>query len=347
MADIKISQLTEHKPVVGTDVFPVSYISEQGSYKSGKVTAQSIFDYVERTLDIDTADKLDADLTVTGVTVGNLTNGTKLNNGTSVVEILKQMLSKTINPKVSSNPSVSLTLKDSANKTVANKTVYEVGTLLSLTLTASFSDGKFGSTDTNAWSYTSSAGCAATGFSFKRGTTEVGTSTGCTDSFTVPENSTNYKVTCTYSGSTIVPVNNLNQEVDSIKINGGSVTSGTTEIIGRYKYYMSEIPFGVEITNESIKNYVIASDFINNTFTIDSVEFPNGGQLVIALPSGKAELTEIMNKFNSSSLLAAFKLQSSPVELNIGGESKFNYVIYKSEMASTENVYKNIKITKK
>lgn len=95
---------------------------------------------------------LNEDLTVTGVSVGNLTDGSTLTAGTSLQDLLKKMLTKELDYSKGSNPSVTLT-------GIANSgTILRIaGTEVTGTLGYRYSDGTFKSY-TNA---STAAGCTS------------------------------------------------------------------------------------------------------------------------------------------------------------------------------------------
>lgn len=92
---------------------------------------------------------LDEDLTVMGVTVGNLTDSKTIPAGTSLKDVLKQMLTKELDYVKGSAPSVALRGVSSGVKLV--------GTELTGDLSYSFTDGKFKKWDNT----TVNAGCVA------------------------------------------------------------------------------------------------------------------------------------------------------------------------------------------
>lgn len=101
------------------------------------------------------ADKLmtTEDLTVNGVTVGNLANGTKIPAGTDIMSLLAQMLAKELGV-TTTKPTARLT--GDSNQTV------ETGSVLKgKVYTATYTDGKY--TGVSGYSQTFKAGCANTG----------------------------------------------------------------------------------------------------------------------------------------------------------------------------------------
>lgn len=92
---------------------------------------------------------LNEDLTVMGVSVGNLTDGSKIDAGTSLQDLLKKMLTKELDYSKDSGPSVVL-------KGVTGG-IMLAGTEISGPLTHTFTDGKF----TSSFNGAVNAGCVA------------------------------------------------------------------------------------------------------------------------------------------------------------------------------------------
>lgn len=168
------------------------------------------------------ADKLmtTGELTVTGVTVGNLANGTKIPAGTDIMSLLTQMLAKELGVSAT-KPTAKLT--GDTNKTV------ETGTVLSgKTYTATYTDGKY--TGASGYSYTLAAGCAPTGCTWS-GVTGSETVSGnvytlAADDITV-DSTVTIKATIAYGAASNVPVTNFGNDITSGLIGAGSAVTGT------------------------------------------------------------------------------------------------------------------------
>lgn len=168
------------------------------------------------------ADKLMTtdELTVTGVTVGNLANGTKIPAGTDIMSLLAQMLAKELG--------VSATKPTAKLAGDTNKTV-ETGTVLSgKTYTATYTDGKY--TGASGYSYTLAAGCAPTGCSWSgvagSETVSGNVYTLAADDITV-DSTVTIKATIAYGAASNVPVTNFGNDVTSGLIGAGSAATST------------------------------------------------------------------------------------------------------------------------
>lgn len=168
------------------------------------------------------ADKLYTtdEIIVTGVTVGNLTNGKKIDAGTDVMSLLTQMLMKELGVSAS---------KPTASITGGSNGTYEKGTVISgKTYTASLTDGKY--TGENGYSYSLNAGCSATDCTWS-GVTGTKNQNGNTysivaDSIALMDTVT-IKATISYSDATNVPVTNFGNAIVSGLISAGSASTLT------------------------------------------------------------------------------------------------------------------------
>lgn len=211
-------------------------------------------------------------ITVAGVNVGNLSNGSVIPEGTSFTQLLEMMLCKTIGV-TTKKPKVSL-------KGAYLGNTYEVGTVLDLTLEHTYTDGEFiGETGYN---YSVDAGCLPeTATYYKNGSVLSSNA----DQIVVSYGNTTYKVTVEYASSTTTPVNNMGEPVN-ISITSGSVSSEQS-ITGAYKYFMgySDKTSFDQFTSDDVRSLTTKSDFIKGTTTVTSNTMTsNGKSIVIACP---------------------------------------------------------------
>lgn len=155
-------------------------------------------------------------ITVTGVNVGNLTNGLEIEAGSSIMYILRQMLMKELGV-TATRPSATLT-GDSASVTV------EKGTKISKTYTATFTDGKY--VGVSGYDYSLDAGCKVSDCTWSGVTgTESIEGNVCkiiANEFTV--NSTvAVRANVSFDAATNVPISNMGNEITTDLISSGNV----------------------------------------------------------------------------------------------------------------------------
>jgi len=158
-------------------------------------------------------DSLDEDLVVTGVTVGNYSDGNTISKGTSLKEVLKAMLTKEIDCSVKSTPKVTLTGVTAATKVVGEE--------VTGTLDYTFTDGSFNKPDGSSVA----AGCVASNPVY----------TGALP-LTVALGPNSFSVKVDYAASTADLKTNLGN-ASAVKINAGSVSSSTITINGTYPVF--------------------------------------------------------------------------------------------------------------
>lgn len=162
-------------------------------------------------------DSLDEDLVVTGVTVGNYSDGNTISKGTSLKEVLKAMLTKEIDCSVKSTPKVVLTGVTAATKVVGEE--------VTGTLDYTFTDGSFNKPDGSSVA----AGCVASNPVY----------TGSLP-LTVTLGANTFNVKIDYTASTVDLKTNLGNP-SAVKIEAGSVTSSNVTINGTYPFFATTV----------------------------------------------------------------------------------------------------------
>lgn len=267
------------------------------------------------------ADKLmtTEEITVTGVTVGNLANGAKIPAGTDIMSLLAQMLAKELG--------VSATKPTAKLAGDTNKTV-EKGTVLSgKTYTATYTDGKY--TGASGYSYTLNAGCDPTGCTWS-GVTGTETVSGnvytmAADDITV-DNTVTIKATIAYGAASNVPVTNFGNDVTSGLIGAGSAATGTITYTPSLKWWVgsSESKFE-DMTWDSagVRGLSLASNWVSTTSA--TVTFPKGAkQQVIAIPASKS----FTAKDGAGSDITGTFSSTATVTVTCGGTHTESYKIY-------------------
>lgn len=267
------------------------------------------------------ADKLmtTEEITVTGVTVGNLANGAKIPAGTDIMSLLAQMLAKELGVSAT-KPTAKLT--GDTNKTV------EKGTVLSgKTYTATYTDGKY--TGVSGYTYTLAAGCAPTGCTWS-GVTGTETVNGnvytmAADDITVNDTVT-IKATIAYGAASNVPVTNFGNDVASGLIGAGSAATDTITYTPSLKWWVgsSESKFE-DMTWDSagVRGLSLASNWVSTTSA--TVTFPKGAkQQVIAIPASKS----FTAKDGAGSDITGTFSSTATVTVTCGGAHTESYKIY-------------------
>lgn len=164
---------------------------------------------------------LDEKVTVTGVTVGNFTSGKEIPAGTSISEILKQMLMKEIDV-TATKPTSTLNLAGSPTPGS-----YEAGTKISVTPSHTYVDGKF--TGQAGYSYNLAAGCSEGATTLKKDNTVI--NSGELQEFVLNVETVNFSCTTAYGASSNTPKTNFGND-SKVKIDAGSTVASTKSYTG-------------------------------------------------------------------------------------------------------------------
>lgn len=310
--DQKITQLEAKTPVAGKDI-----------------------DITGENNAIDVA--LDEAITVMGVSVGTLANGSTLKKGMGLSAILKQILIREIDAKVGALPSV----KVGATGVTSGGT-YEVGTAFSVTLSHTYTDGKFVGAD-SLYQYNLAAGCT-------EGATQYNLDGGqiaSVHAFVATEGSHSINCQTMYGASTAKPKKN-NGTDSAVKIPAGTATSPNITFTGKFYGYVgySTKTAGSQFDSASIKALAAAKSFLTvngSTTLLSGGATSDGTSIVIAVPA-KYKLAGIQNSLGVS-ILENF---NAPVNVNYtNGETTTAYKVYVYPITSGAKVaYKNVVITK-
>ena len=244
---------------------------------------------------------LTEDLTVTGVSVGNLTQGKVLPSGSTALDILKEMLIKIIPPTYTS-PSVKIT---------SNITSTEIGKYISPTITVTFNKNDGGN---------------ATSCIIKDGGTVISENYTITlPAFYISGDKT-YSATVSY-GDRPIKNNNIGKPDHTGQILSGSVSSSAT--IKAYRPY-----FGFASTDHSsptaeyIRSKSIAGLNLSTNGTIKVVTQPNSRMVCFAYPATLRDCSKIryenLNDDNNKSAFTSTIL-SIP---DANGQSPIDYRVY-------------------
>lgn len=260
------------------------------------------------------------ELVVTGVTVGNLSNGTTISAGSDIMSILTQMLMKELG--------VSATKPSAKIAGDSSKTV-EKGTVISgKTYTTTYTDGKY--TGVSGYSYTLSAGCAPSGITWNgvSGTESVSGNVYSivADNMTITSTKT-ISASISYGAASNVPVTNFGNAVTSGLIVAGSASTGSITYTPSLKWWVgsSETKFDdMTWTSADVRALsLVAGKWVSEkTFT---VTFPKGAkQQVIAIPKGQS----FSAKDGSGATITGTFSSTQDVTVTCGGTHTETYTVY-------------------
>lgn len=282
--------------------------------------------------------ELSKDITVTGVTVGNLADGATLTKGMTLDQILTQILMKEIDVQAT-NPSVKITSTGTAAGT------YEVGTPVSVTLGNTYTDGKF--TGKTGYNYDLAAGCAQGAVTYKKGSTNLESNT---DSFVLTEGTTTYKCTSAYGASTAQPVTNFGNN-SSVTIAAGTATSSNgISFVGNYKYFMgyAEATTIAQLDSTAIRALNTKTGWCTvngSTTVVNSTAITSNGKSIIVACPAKYKLSAVANGLGAD-ILGLFNVTGT-VEVSLAGEVKENYNVYIYPITNGAQVeFKNMTLAK-
>lgn len=202
---------------------------------------------------------LSEDITVAGLSdtygCGLIKNGNTIKAGTSLTEILKQMLSKEINPKAPTKPSISI------SKATPASGLHEIGEVVNVgTATIGKTSGKF---NNNGWTSPSQPAAVFTWSGEKMSSALTNGATGYatqTDVASIAQGTATTvkganKVTITasadYSAPTNKPITNLNKQYDGVEATWVAGTASSTTTIdwtGVYPCFTNLGKLGTEPT---------------------------------------------------------------------------------------------------
>lgn len=261
-------------------------------------------------------------ITVMGVSVGTLANGSKLDKGMSLSDILKKILIREIDAVVGSNPSTGITVTG-----VTKNDTYEVGTSLTATLSHTYTDGKFVGAD-SLYSYNLPAGCAEGTTTYKFDTTTVTSP----HSLTVTEGSHKFNCSTTYGASTASPVKN-NGNASTAHIPAGTATSGDFTFTGKFYGYVGYSDKS-NATEYNASDLTEAKSEIHQFLNVNSettlvggtAKTSNGKSIFIAFPS-KYHLKSVSNGLGAD------------IKANFSSTAKISYVHENTTTEYTVLVY--------
>lgn len=226
--NFKFGSTLEGKSITDNDLVLIN----EGMVDGGNSTYGSIYKG-DKIVGTTKADKLmtTEEITVTGVNVGNLSNGTKIAAGTDIMSLLTQMLAKELGV---SAIAPSAKLAGDSTRTV------EKGTVISgKTYTATYTDGKYNGV--SGYTYTQVAGCTPTGVTWS-GVTGTESVEGNVYSIAADDIEVLEKVTISasiaYNAASNVPVTNFGNDVTTNLLGAGNATTSTIVYTPQLKWWV-------------------------------------------------------------------------------------------------------------
>lgn len=244
--------------------------------------------------------------------IGNYSKGSVISAGTSIQDMMANMLSQRLQPGTPTQPAVSITFNSGAN---------EVGTKITPTYSATLSAGSY--------TYGPATGITATSWSVvaKNGSAEVSTlttSSGSFDEITVDE-STDYKVVATAThGAGAVAVDNLGAVSNpEKKIEAGSKSKTSSSITGyRAWFYGYKGADGLldvaNLTSANIRGLTSSNGSIPSSLTTNKMQ-----QMFFAAPKGKIKSVAVANATNG-----APQTVTKVTDIMVEGANGFTAVAY-------------------
>lgn len=255
-----VNVLTDLNAIISL-TFKENEFKEKEWYYSGGLRTSTTIDG-----DITVDTSIENDIKVTGVNIGSYKDGESITAGTSVEEILRNILTNKIGVKIS-KPKLTMRLDDSGP--------FEVGETVEGYIKVYYQDGQFiGET---GYDYTLSAGCSTPeNYKYKMKTDSEEEEILENNSYNIPsisEGTTTFTVSGEHGQSINTPVDNTGEELNDIKIDSDTIST-SKDIKAYYKYFYGYVEYNSdlsEITDETLNG--LSSNYLDsNTETINSLK---------------------------------------------------------------------------
>lgn len=263
-----------------------------------------------------------------GGALGGFSTNDEISIGTSLDDIIKKLLVKRI-PATYTKPTVSIACPKAGS--------YEVGTSVAVGVTGTF---------------TQKDGGAVTKMQvIKNGTTPAALETTTspieyTETLSVPDGNTTYKVTAEYAQGAIKQ-DNLGEDSPTGRIEAGSVTSSNVTITGfRKAFYGAGLGDPAIATSDNIRALGHSANAVKKG-SIFSISVPEGQQFaVFAYPKSIGEVAQVMY-VETNDTGASSKFTRS--EVNVCGataeQNAIAYYVYSYKMAVPASANMTFKVT--
>ena len=266
-------------------------------------------------------------------TIGAIKNGVTINSTDSLMDILKKMLLAKLNPTVKAKPSCSMSNSGSAF------TTYEVGTVVTATLSASYTDGSFNSYENSSTSTTGiTAGCAQGTTTFYYNNVAMD---GNTKTLTLSDGgSANFQAKITYSASTNIPKASDGTKATDVKIDAGTASSSSSKYNAYFKYFVGHVA-SLPTNSAEVRAMNKFTDYINSTNITLATSNTTCSEYYLAVCVPKGCTVKVQNSLGAD---WAMEKSTNDITVNIGGTSTQKYSLF--FVSPNGAAYKNLKITK-
>lgn len=250
-------------------IVSLTFKENEWYYSGGLRTSTTI----DGDITVDTS--IENEIKVTGVNIGSYKDGTSITAGTSVEEILRNILTNKIGVKISKTPQLTMSLTKSGS--------FEVGETVEGSINVSYYDGQF--SGETGYNYTLSAGCSEPeNYTYTMNGDDLEN-----NNYSIPsisEGTTTFTVSGTHGPSTNIPIDNTGEELNDIKIESKTIST-SKDIKAYYKYFYGYVEYNrdlSEITDETLNS--LSSNYLNNnSITISSLKSSvDNPSILIILP---------------------------------------------------------------
>ena len=274
----------------------------------------------------------------TNITVGGIEAGTTINEGTELLDVLKDILKKVFKASINSYPSSTSTNQGDAAGD------YEAGTTVSVKIKPTFTDGKFNTHNTMDSSATTviNAGCAAYNYTVQKkgvGATDWSNAQTGDSQFTysesvmltIPANATasttSYRSIINYSGSTVSPKDSDLEYNTKVKIAASAATSSNVNYNAYYRWYVGQYDASTETFPTEAMIKALPSKSLAKSTTLTWNGDAKKHMLIVAVPAEFA-LTKALTSANES-WLNKMKENSQTVTMTCASSSvTHDYKVY-------------------
>lgn len=260
-------------------------------------------------------------LSLSGQSLGGVTDGTTFDRGTTVQKVLESLMRKEEAAAISKNPSVSVSVNPSS--------AVECGTQITPTVNTSFDKGQY--------KFGPDTAVTVTGFTLKEkngsnGETVLIDNEGSIRSYTaaapitVEEGSLVYTAQVTHSDG-VAANSSFGTPNEGVKITGGTKTATRTVYGQRKLFYVSDT--GTEKASDSAAVRQLAQSKLNPTNGMKfNITIPQGAKrVIIAYPATLGDLSTITQASTGMSALGSFTKEVVSVE-GANGYKAVDYNVY-------------------
>lgn len=269
--------------------------------------------------------------------IGNISlingQGTIAAAGKNLKQVWDTIFLKEKNPTIT-QPSVSISFPQAG--------AYEVGSTINPSYTATLNPGKYEYNTNNGATGVTATSWEVTDSASHTSSTNVGTF----DSFIV-EDGTNYKITAkaNYGDSPIIPVTNVQNPVENLKIVAGSKSAMSNAVTGYRNAFYGTLTTKGEITSDIIRTLTKTNSAVSAGKAL-SVNIPIGAlRVIIAYPNTIRNITKVSDVNGmGADITSAFTLTEVDVE-GVDGYTAVPYKVYYTDLAAANDTVNTYNVT--